>query len=162
MEDKYITEEDKIIYAFMEGKWQPIEEWHNSGSFCSIKKLFKREADCQKFCDKENKHREKGKLLVALPTPKGMDFRLHYRTKWDCLMLVVDKIELIEDDTYGRFAVHIYSNGCCIQSTKTDPVHKLPLYMSDPNAILNTKLESTYYNVVSFIKWYSQHKQINS
>lgn len=86
---------------------------------------------------------------------------LEYHSSWDWLMTVVEKIELIEDDQYGRFEVHIYSNVCCIQSTKDDLYHRLPLYMSDPNAILNTKLESTYYNVVSFIKWYSQHKQVN-
>lgn len=82
-----------------------------------------------------------------------------YHSSWDGIMTVVDNIELIEDERYGRFAVHIYSNACSIESTQTDFRHKLPLYISDPNAILNTKIESTWYNVVSFIKWYSQHKQ---
>lgn len=85
---------------------------------------------------------------------------LNYHASWGWLIPVVEKIEEIEDDKYGRFAVHIYSNGCSIQSTQTDFRHKLPLYISDPNAILNTKLESTWYNVVDFIKWRnSQHKQ---
>lgn len=100
-----------------------------------------------------------GHLIVPFMGDKAKSWVYKYVSDWDYLMDVVDKIELIEDDTYGRFAVHIYSNVCCIQSTKKDPFHKLPLYMSDPNAILNSKIESTYYNVVSFIKWHnSQHK----
>lgn len=86
---------------------------------------------------------------------------LRYHKSWDWKMSVVEKIETIEDDKYGRFVIHIYSNACSIQSIKQHPIDLLPLYMSDPNAILDTKIESTWYNIVSFIKWYSQHKQIN-
>lgn len=93
---------------------------------------------------------------------KCRSFVYKYYSSWSYLMDLVEEIESINDDKYGRFSVHIYSNVCCIQSTRTDPFHKLPLYMSDPNAILNSKIESTYYNVVSFIKWYTQHKQTSN
>lgn len=98
---------------------------------------------------------EGNKLIREFMEHGGKAVKYNYHSSWTCLMLVVEKIESIKDDVYGRFAVHIYSNVCCIQSTKTDPFHKLPLYMSDPNAILNSKIESTYYNVVSFIKWHN-------
>lgn len=83
------------------------------------------------------------------------------------LMPVVEKIESIYDDHHGYFAVHISSNGCNIQGTNLWKTlegregYNTPdtaVYMSDPNAILGTKLESTYYNVVQFIKWYNQEK----
>lgn len=86
---------------------------------------------------------------------------LNYHANWGWLMPVVEKIEAIQDEVYDRFLVIIYSNSCSIESKERHPVHLLPLYISDPNAILNTKLESTYYNIAEFIKWYSQHKQTN-
>lgn len=92
----------------------------------------------------------------------GYAVNFDYHSSWDSLMTVVDKIESIYDDFHGHFGVHIYSNSCTIQGTKLDtrPESFHPAYLSDPNAIMNTKLESTWYNVVSFIKWYnSQHKQ---
>lgn len=101
---------------------------------------------------------ESGHFIVDFMADKALSFVYKYASDWIYLMEVVYKIEEIEDEKYGRFVVYISSNSCSIQSTKQHPIHLLPLYMSDPNAILNTKLESTYYNVVEFIKWYSQHK----
>lgn len=83
-----------------------------------------------------------------------------YNYLWDDLMPVVDKIESIHDEHHGYFGVHISSNGCSIQGTN---LHKAIndlsgygwVYMSDPNAIFSTKIESTWYNVVEFIKWYN-------
>ena len=87
---------------------------------------------------------------------------LQYHNNWNWLMPVVEAIESIHDEHHGYFQVHIHSNACDIQGTM---LHKSiedlegygAVYMSDPNAILNTKLESTYYNVVEFIKWYNKN-----
>jgi len=83
-----------------------------------------------------------------------------YHTNWNWLMEVVEKIETIESPHHGHFGVHISSNGCDIQGTNLwKDIQNLDeygaVYMSDPNAILNTKLDSTYYNVVKFIEWYT-------
>jgi len=75
------------------------------------------------------------------------------------IMLVIDKIENIKDNHHGRFGVHIYSNVCSIQGGNLNKSIDNPsygwVYMSDPNAILNTKLQSVVYNVLDFIKWYN-------
>jgi hypothetical protein len=83
-----------------------------------------------------------------------------YHTNWQWLMPVVEKIESIHSEHHGYFGVHISSNGCTIQGTNIHfALEDLEgygwVYMSDPNAILDTKLESTYYNVVKFIEWYT-------
>ena len=80
---------------------------------------------------------------------------------WNQLMPVVEKIEEIYDEHHGFFAVHIHSNCCDIQGTKLhlalDNNGYGPVYTSDPNAILSTKIESTFYNVVKFIEWYNEN-----
>lgn len=85
----------------------------------------------------------------------------HYDHDWSALMPVVEKIESLYDDFHGHFGVSIYSNSCTIQGTKlrTDPENFHPAYLSDPNAIFHTKIESTWYNVVSFIQWYNSQSK---
>ena len=75
-------------------------------------------------------------------------------------MPVVEKIESIYDEHHGYFSVYLVGNGCTIQGTKLhlalDNLEKYGwVYMSDPNAIYDTKIESTYWAVVEFIKWYT-------
>jgi hypothetical protein len=84
-----------------------------------------------------------------------------YASNWNSLMEVVEKIESIRDEEYGKFSVSIRSNTCDIHSSHLwkvvqgiDP--NAPAYMSDCNAIFPTKLESTYYNVVRFVEWYNE------
>jgi hypothetical protein len=96
--------------------------------------------------------------------------RINYDRDWNELMKVVEKIESIENKHHGYFQVHIHSNSCDIQGTNLwKAIENLQeygwVYMSDPNAILGTKFESTYYNVVAFIKWwndYNGQKQNNN
>ena len=89
------------------------------------------------------------------------DGYLPQKIRWNDVMPVVDKVESIYDDFHGYFGVHIYSNACTIQGTKlrTDPENFHPAYLSDPNAILNTKIESTWYNIVQFINWYNKNQR---
>jgi len=88
---------------------------------------------------------------------------MRFDKSWDWIMPVVEKIESIYDDHHGYFTVHIHSNACDIQGTnlwkaiEPESIYG-DVYMSDPNAIFNTKIESTYYNVVQFIKWYNGQK----
>lgn len=77
---------------------------------------------------------------------------------WNLLMLVVEKIEEIRNNEYGWFGISIRSNGCSIQSQYlyldlNDEKHDKKIYISDPNAIFQTKVESTFYNVVEFLKF---------
>lgn len=94
-------------------------------------------------------------------TGKVQEFVFEYDKRWELLMPVVEKIESIYDDFHGYFGVHIYSNSCSIQGTKlrTDPENFHPAYMSDPNAILDTKIASTWYNIVEWIKWFNTQKK---
>lgn len=85
---------------------------------------------------------------------------LDYHKNWNELMYVVERVEAIHDSHHGYFGVHISSNGCSIQGTKlhmaiNDSSYGY-VYMSDPNAVFHTKIESTWYNIVEFIKWYNK------
>ncbi len=83
---------------------------------------------------------------------------------WDWLMLAVEAIEALPTDPHdGNYGVHIVSNTCTIQGTLLHlAIRDLdgygPVYLSDVNAVFPTKLESTYYNVVEFIKWHNKQK----
>lgn len=82
-----------------------------------------------------------------------------YHSSWDWLMPVVEKIEKIHNDHHGYFGVYISSNQCTIQGTKLNLALKNPeygfVYLSDTNAIFDTKIKSTWFAVVEFIKWYN-------
>lgn len=92
---------------------------------------------------------------VRVYIPKHMEFH----SSWDWLMQVVEKIESIHSKHHGYFGVHISSNSCSIQGTNLHLSLKDPkygyVYTSDTEAIFSTKLQSTFYNVVAFIKWYN-------
>lgn len=84
---------------------------------------------------------------------------LEFHKNWDSLMQVVERIESINDEEYGKFSVNIHNNVCDINSIKGWLVpenESMWAYMSDPNAIFPTKIESTYYNVVKFVEWYNE------
>ena len=85
----------------------------------------------------------------------GWPSDLKYHSSWDWIMPVIYKIESIYDNFHGYFGIYIHSNCCTIQGTKLDtrPESFHPAYMSDPNAIFKTKIESTWYNIVRFIEW---------
>lgn len=86
-----------------------------------------------------------------------------YNESWGAIMPIVDKIETLYSNQHGFIGVHIHSNVCNIEGTHLHLSIKNPeygyVYMSDPNAVFNTKLESTYYNIVKFIEWYNLNKK---
>ena len=87
---------------------------------------------------------------------------LRFDFDWNWLMLSVEKIESIHDPQHGRFSVYIRQNECSIQGQHLNKVLSGDMncvaYLSDCNAIFPTKRQSTYYNVVEFIKWYNENK----
>lgn len=100
---------------------------------------------------------ERGRYNIGLG-----DFKdpINYHLYWEKIMPVVEKIEAIHDDHHGYFGVHISSNSCSIQGTNLwkclkEESEYPAVYCSDPNAVFPTKIESTWYNVVEFIKWYN-------
>lgn len=91
---------------------------------------------------------------------------LKFDYDWNWLMLAVERIEEIQDPQHGRFSVYIRQNECSIQGQHLNKVlsgdPNCVAYLSDCNAIFPTKLQSTYYNVVEFIKWYNEKTKSNS
>lgn len=86
--------------------------------------------------------------------------KLHFHSDWNDLMNIVDKIESIRHPEYGWFLVQIQTNTCCIQSEhlqRSINGEDVAAYMSDPNAIFPTKIESVWYNCVQFVKFYNEN-----
>lgn len=89
---------------------------------------------------------------------------MRYHNSWNWLIPVVEQIESIEDPHHGKFQVYIHGNVCSIQGSNLWK-SLLPglsygdVYLGDVNAIFPTKLESAYYNVVQFLKWYKEFKK---
>lgn len=77
------------------------------------------------------------KLIYALP-----GHCLQYRTSWDWLMSVVEKIE-----SYG-YTVTIQKSHCGVKG----------VYLTQ-SSIGASKIESVHKAVVEFIKWYNQQKK---
>lgn len=107
----------------------------------------------------DNFYKSSGQHVSIVCRPSQME----YHSSWDWLMPIVDKIESIYDDHHGYFGVHIISNSCMIRGTFLHKAIKKNskygwVYMSDPEAIFETKIESTWYNVVQFIKWWNGRK----
>lgn len=90
---------------------------------------------------------------VSIYHPKEMN----YHSRWNWLMTLVEKVESIKDETHGYFGVHISSNSCTIQGTnfRSDKISNPPVYF-DSNT-LESKLDSTYYTIINFIKWYNKN-----
>lgn len=81
-----------------------------------------------------------------------------YRYKeWRVLMEVVEKIESIYDKHDGFYGVYINSNSCTIQGTNMWRYQQNPEYgtVYMINIVQETKLQSTYEAVVSFIQWHN-------
>lgn len=82
-----------------------------------------------------------------------------YHESWSWLMPIVEKIEAIYDEHDGYYGVYIHSNVCIIQGTKLHLYLKDSsygaVYLSDTNTVFPTKRESTWYQIVQFIKWYN-------
>lgn len=136
--DKSIEEGNKLLAKFMGYDYYPHPEpfpgWRRPTP--EIQKVFLK---TQKFM---------GAYLCR--THK----ELRYNSDWNWLMKVVEKVEKIEDEKYGRFAVYIGSNNCSIQSTKMDKEY--PKYRSDIDG--PTKIWATFSMMINFIKGYNEIK----
>jgi hypothetical protein len=82
------------------------------------------------------------------------DHRFEYRTNWNRLIPVVEKIESIYNEKHGYFGVHIRSNACCIQGTKFRP-GEVDAYYDDVTH--ESKIKATFYAVLQFVRWYNQN-----
>ena len=83
-----------------------------------------------------------------------LNFAFTPNSDWEDIMMVVEKIESIEDDYNVRFEVFISGNQCTIQSTR---LYKLV------NGYFNeefdeTKLTATYKACLNFVKWYNDYR----
>jgi hypothetical protein len=86
--------------------------------------------------------------------------RLPFKSDWNWLMTVIEKIESIKDNHHGYFAVCVSSNTCSIQATNFRPDKPIPNPPHYYNSFTcNSKIESTYNAVVEFIKFYNTKKQ---
>lgn len=100
--------------------------------------------------------------IVGQPTESTMlvfePRKMHYHQKWDWLMPLVENIESIWHDDHGYFGVFISSNSCTIQGTKFRPDKSPTTAVYYDQAILDSKMESTYVAVLRFIEWYMKIK----
>ena len=106
---------------------------------------------------------ETGWLHFRHPEIEAAPFNYEYyrfEESWDWLMPCIEKIELIEDDYYGRFIVYISSNNCTIQSTnfRFDKISVKPSHYFN-SLYGNSKIEAVWVAIVEFIKWYNSCKK---
>lgn len=141
-----IQEQNRIIANFMGGEVREVVRINDKVTMA--------------WCGHIAKQWRKEKLGINVGDAI-LENQLEFHSDWNWLMPVVEKIESIYDDHHGYFGVHIHSNCCVIQGTYLHRALDEPLYgavyISDINALLPTKIESTYYAVVQFIKWYNSN-----
>lgn len=150
-QQKIKNEQDKLIYAFMGGKWMPISNYRGS-SFHSFKKNFNSEAACQKWCDKENKvlnitdESEKWFPAPTFTNPFwGKEFGYNH---WHHVMAVLEKIESLGYSTQ----ILCFGDDVSFCEIKDDGRRKG--YGED-----KIKLKAVREAAVEFIRWYNQHKK---
>ncbi len=75
---------------------------------------------------------------------------LRYDSSWDWLMLVVEKIESLDDHDYD---VRIEGDDCMIQNYDHSKI------VADQIGFdTRSKIKTTWLAVVQFIQWYNEHK----
>ncbi len=88
----------------------------------------------------------------------------HMCVGWDFIIMVIESIEKIDDKEFGWIQVHITGNSCSIytehvskdlQGILKSNGERYSVYYSDPNAIFDTKYDSTVYIVGKFCEWYN-------
>lgn len=69
-------------------------------------------------------------------------------------MPVVEKIESIQMEKHGYFAVYISSNNCTIEGTKYKPELRDEVYHFYVYSV--SKIHATWCAIHAFIQWYNQ------
>lgn len=76
---------------------------------------------------------------------------MEFNSDWNMLMKVIDKIESIKHQKYGRFTVDIENDCCKISATNRT---KETTY-NKTYCVSGNKLKSAYNAVIMFIEWYN-------
>ncbi len=121
-----------------------------------------------KWSDKDIPNNLSGGWIHTKKQPKDRYYYLGRTAKemafhwdWNLLMLVVEKIESTRDEDFGWFQVYINVNQCDIRSKYAYlSDNNVKSYTSDPNAIFETKVQSTFYNVVNFLKFLKNNEKL--
>lgn len=97
---------------------------------------------------------DKTKLLSGFLEEKQSSILVSFENNWHRIMAVVEKIESLQSQRYGRFLVTIKDDCCLIQATnsaKSDTYSKS--YCTKGN-----KLNSVYNSCLMFVEWYNNNK----
>lgn len=105
----------------------------------------------ERYEDNQGVWLKKEGLIISMH-PKLED--LKYHESWDALMPVVEKIETIQMEKHGYFAVYISSNNCTIEGTKYTPELRDEVYHFYIYSV--TKINATWHAVKEFIRWYNE------
>lgn len=83
----------------------------------------------------------------------GDEFQPIEITDWNYLIKVVEKIESIESQKFGKFKIMIESDGCTIQATnRTKDNTYSKSYYSE------SKMKSVLESLKLFIEWFNNNK----
>lgn len=86
-------------------------------------------------------------------TRKTLD--LNFKYDWNNLMKVVEKIEKLKSQQFGKFKVIIQDDGCIIQATnRTKENTYSKSYYSE------SKINSVYSSILLFIEWFNNNKKL--
>ena len=83
--------------------------------------------------------------------------QLPYKTSWNWLMEVVEKIENLTDKSSSiLYDFTIFSDAVLIANQEEDEI----VLVNKTDAEFNTKIEATYKAIVKFIEWYNTNKKL--
>ncbi len=139
MKTPTVSEMNKTIHEFMNGKWTLIADTRG-GSISHIDFFTPSFEKCEKTAQFHNRHAEYTYRVV--PHIKGCDYEFHYHDSFDALMPVVRKITKLYKYKYRKWR--------SLQNKKGN-------FDALSKHLENADIRKSHKAVYQFIRWYIQY-----
>jgi hypothetical protein len=142
MKQQDVIEGNRLIWSFMDGKWQPTEKAGQTGMI-AYEPIHDTYDQCKKACDEINREKSGSprKIEYAVPSPfkNIIDRELKYHFDWSYLLPVIADIK------YSRRKQVVFWNELSSPSYL--------LYKKIETGLLNLSITQTWEAVVDLMKW---------
>lgn len=152
---KEIVEGNDLIHHFVNGGWK-VARMTAGGDWAYLNDPYSTAAAAQLVCDKQNKWQKPDEQYSVMANV--VDFTLRYHESWDALIPVLEKIESLRYRTCIDGGTDQFGNYCHIKKWRTDLELNAFVAVGDSDKVISerpTKIETVYFAVVEFIKWYN-------